>query len=313
MRKAKAGKKSRMRIWIPFGLVATVATLLTAFFAFLIVRIRYPEPIPEDTDPSHYLLTSVTSRWLSSSGSETEGWYVAGNDGAPGILLVPGYEMSRSDVLSLAAALYEKGFHTLVYGPPGTEASRWRGARDLGGRAIEGVFSALDFLAARKGVDKKRHGIWGADIGARAALAAAVRRPEVTTLVLDSPFDRASEFIHLQILDELDYSHPFIETGCRWLLALMEWSAPSSFDAAIPLEAMQDRNILVIEGDNRPEMLPLTEALYERLQGNKQKLHLASSRVRLMRAEMLGPYDKQVTDFFMKKLGPGPAVRRGRN
>jgi hypothetical protein len=79
-------------------------------------------------------------------------------------------------------------------------------------------------------------------------------------------------------------------------------AAPASLESQLPLAPLAEKNILFIRGENRESMAPLTEALYERLRPQKEMISLASARVRMMNAEKLEAYDRQVVNFFNLSL-----------
>ncbi|MBM3788960.1 MAG: hypothetical protein FJW35_01265 [Acidobacteria bacterium] len=295
------------------SVVAATSAGILAFFSYVAIQIRYPGIVPEDTAPSHFLISSTEVHWPSAGGAEAAGWWTAGVTGAPAILLVPGYDLSRSDVLSLAAVLRQRGFHSLACATGDGSGSRWKAPRSVGPRATEEVLAALEFMMTREGIAAGRAGIWGTDAGARAALSAAALRPEVAAVAADSAFDRVSDFLRIKILSELGYTNRWVEWGCLRVLAAFERSYPSAFDGPVDVEGLADRRILFLEGGNRQEMLPLADALYQRFATPGQRVRLPAVRIRLMRAEVLAPYDKQVADFFTSSLGKvRPAGGAGR-
>jgi pimeloyl-ACP methyl ester carboxylesterase len=245
----------------------------------------------------------VDVSWNSSTGRDVEGWWTEGSAGRPAVLLAPGYDLSRSDALSLAAELGKRGFHSLIYPAAGRSSDDSTSPCVLGVRATDDMVSALDYLESREGVDSGRVGIWGVDVGARAALETASRRPEVKAVVADSPYDAATDFLRLNVIDRLGYTNRFIEFGCRQLLGLFERVSPTSLNNRLPLEGLADRSVLFLKGDNRREMALLTDGIHARLKPEKQLVTLVSSRVRLMSAEKLAVYDREVSDFFSANLG----------
>jgi pimeloyl-ACP methyl ester carboxylesterase len=301
--KRREAFRTRKRLRIALITIAVLFAGCLSFFAFLVFKIKYPSPLPEDTKPSHYLLASKDVSWSSSTGRDVKGWWTEGLAGQPAVLLAPGYDLSRSDALSLAAELGKRGFHSLIYAAGGHSGDDPSSSCFLGVRATDDMILALDFLESRNGVEPGRVGVWGVDIGARAALEVAIRRPEVKVIVADSPYDAVADFLRLNVINQLGYTNRLIEFGCQQLLGLFEWVSPASLNDRLPLEGLADRSVLFLGGDNRRDMALLTEGIYARLRPEKQLLLLTSSRVRLMSAEMLAVYDGKVGDFFSVNLG----------
>src|SRR5512136_2165241 len=100
-----AGARARSRTRILVSAAAALFACVFAFFAFLAYRLAHPAPVLEPVNPSNYLLTSKDVLWAAPDGAQISGWWIPGQNGAPGILLAPGHGMSRSDGLSLAALL----------------------------------------------------------------------------------------------------------------------------------------------------------------------------------------------------------------
>src|SRR5512141_1988955 len=146
-------------------------------FGIVVYRLTHPGAVPELVNPATYMLTSTEASWLVAAGPQLSGWWIPGTKGAPAIILVPGSSMDRSDALSLAASLHQKGFGVLTFDLRGGGAAPKR-ANSFGLKETADVLSALDYAKSRPGVDAGRLGLWGVDIGARAALDAAALRPE---------------------------------------------------------------------------------------------------------------------------------------
>jgi len=283
---------------LPAGIILAVAII--AGFGFLVYGLTHPGATPETVNPTHFMLPSLDVSW-SSSGGEIDGWLIPGLKGAPGIVLSPGYGMSRSDVLSLAAALRENGFNVLVYDQRGSGSSP-RGSSSLGLREPDDLLAALDFLQSRPEVNRDRLGIWGVDVGARAALLAAATRPEVRAVAADSAFGSVVDFVNIRLRQKLHMSSAAFEFCSRQFLSLYLLALPSSMHGGIPLESLADRSILFIQGENRKELAGLTASLYDQLRPQKEMITLPVARVRLMGAEELKTYDRQVSNFFRLNL-----------
>src|SRR5881396_3722438 len=181
--------KKFLFVVLPGVLVLVVG--LAVFFGAGTYRLTHPPPMPETVNPSQYLLSSVDVSWTARDGFEFSAWWLPGTKGAPGILLAPGYGMNRSLALSLASMLKGSGFNLLVYQQRGSGAAP-KGISSLGLRETEDMLAALDFMQGRPELDRAHLGIWGVDIGARAALKCATIRPEVRAIAADSAFEKVT-------------------------------------------------------------------------------------------------------------------------
>jgi len=305
IRNKAAVRAQRRRRVILGAAVLLVPAALLAFFGFIVYQIKFPDPVPEDVGPSHYLLKFEEVAWTSPDGSEVTGWWIPGRAGAPAVVLAPGFGLSRSDGLSLAAALRKRGFHSLIYAAAGRSGEGATGASAIGRRATERMLSALDVVKSKAGVDSARTGIWGVDVGAHAAFETALERKEVRAIAADSPFDATGDFLRLRLESELGRTGSWIEYGCRQMVGWMEGMKRADFDEPLPLEALADRAVLVIKGENRGSMGQKAVEIFSRLRGEKELIELNRSRERLMSAESASAYDREVADFFSRSLSAG--------
>lgn len=314
MRKHKA-RRFRRILWAAAVAAGVLVVGYLGLCAYLAYTIKYPSPVPEDAKPSHYLLAAVDVSWSSARGRDIKGWWTEGKFGAPAVLLAPGHDLSRSDALSLAAELGKRGFHSLIYSAGGRSDDGSEPAGVLGPEAVDDMLSALDFLERRKEVASGRLGIWGVDVGARAALETACRRPEVKAVAADSPYGAVADFVRLHVIGTLGRTDRRIESGCLWILGLLGGVPADSFRVGFELDALADRGVLFIAGGNRPELARSTEELRSRLKPERELLSAAGARARLMSAEMMAVYDRRVGDFFSAYLldaRPGPGRQIGR-
>jgi len=309
-RKAPTQIRLKKFLWVVLPGVLILLAGLAVFLGLSVYRITHPAPAQESANPSLFLLPAQDVRWTSTDGTEFAGWWIAGaSDNAPGIILAPGYGMNRADALSLALLLRENGFHLLIYEQRGCGAATERKST-LGLLETDDMQAALDFLLARPGVNRERAGIWGVDIGARAALMVGAARSQVRAIAADSPYDRIFDFLAVKMREELGSDNRLLALAMWQAFRLYMIDSKGSFNAQIPVESLSDRNILFIQGENRPEIAPLVTRLYSRLQPQKEMLFLPGARAHVMTAESLKDYNRHVANFFMSNLPLNPIPPR---
>jgi hypothetical protein len=284
-------------------LPAAIVVLSGILIAFVVLtyRLMHPAAVPESVNPAQYLLPSVDVGWAAREGNPIAGWWIPGPANASAIVLAPGYGMSRADVLSLAVALQKAGFSVLTYDERGSGAAP-RGASTFGLRETDDLLAALDFLKTRPAVNPNQVGIWGADVGARAALRVAAARREVRAVVVDSVFDSTGDFISLRLHEDLGLHNRVLETGCSTMFRLYRLAFPASAHEKFAFDALADRNLLLIQGENRPELAVRTAEIYGRIQARKQMIKLPIARMRNMSGEEMKSYDRRVADYFRVSL-----------
>ncbi len=144
------------------GLVAALAALpFAAAYRFaLIYRVRagYPRQHPPTCTPDTLGLSYEEVEIPSDDGPNLPAWFIpAGFGPAPGVVLVHGWESARDRTLPHAQVLHAAGFHVLTF--------------DVRGHGANGP-EALPISVGEYAAD------------ARAAVAAILRRPEVTCAAL---------------------------------------------------------------------------------------------------------------------------------
>jgi len=294
------------RMVLPATAVIVGGCLLV--FGVLIYRATHPAPVPEPVNPSHYLLPSVDVVLSATGRTRIVAWWIPGLRGSPGIVLAPGLGMSRADALSLASALHEKGFNLLVYDQRGSGANPKEGST-LGWRETDDLVAALEFTRRRPEVDARRMGVWGVDVGAWAALAAAASYREIRAIALDSAYESVDDFLAVRLRSELGAVSRLLEVACAKVFRLYRPLAAGGSDWSLRLDALADRSVLFIQGDNRKDMARLTALLFDRVQPQKEMISIPSSRVRMMSGEEQQNYDRQVSNFFHLNLPVRESLR----
>ncbi len=287
------------RVILPAVLLLLAAVVI--ILSIMVYKISHPGKVTEAVNPSYYLLPSLDVHFTSIEGEPIPAWWIPGLKGAPGIILAPGYGMSRSDALSLATLLHEAGFNLLIYEQRGCGALP-RGASTLGLQEPGDMLQAVRFMQERPESNRNRLGIWGVDVGALSALHTAAAVDEVRAIVADSAFESASDFLDCRIAEEFGLKNRLVQFCCYQIFKIAHLFSGASYDSKLPLDAISGRMILFIKGDNRKGLGDLTTAIYDRIQPQKEMISFRTSRVHLMSGDDLRSYDRQVAGFFKMNL-----------
>jgi pimeloyl-ACP methyl ester carboxylesterase len=302
MKKNSAAKSQIVKLFkTGFPAVAILLIGLFIIFSIFVYKISYPGAVPESVTPSHYLLPSLDFATPAEKGDMLYGWWIPGLKGAPGIILAPGYGMNRTDALSLAVGLHYDGFNLFVYAQRGSGAAP-QGASTLGLYEIEDMLTAVRLLRDRPEVNRERIGIWGVDIGAYAALKAAAEFPQIRAIAADSVFQSPRDFLSCRIEEEFGLDNRFLQFGCYQIFKLFHIGGSLSAGATLPLNALSDRNILFIKGENRGHLGVLTTEIYDTVLPQKELISFKGARIHSMSGEDLKNYDRQVVNFFHLNL-----------
>ena len=151
---------------------------------------------------------------------QREGWFFPGLKEAPTVILCPGYDSSRGELLTLATSLQDHQYNVLLFdfsahGPNG-------GRSTLGFEEVGELRAAVDAVAHRGDVDATRFGLWGPNMGGYVALEEAASDPRVRALAVESVYGRPQEMVGLLVKRSGLGSVPLIARiaswGFRWFI-----------------------------------------------------------------------------------------------
>src|SRR4051812_28651704 len=158
--------------------------------------------------------------WDNRDGTRARGWLVRGAEGAPAVLLLHGYGADRSWLLNLGVKLNETTNMTVLLpdmrghgqNPPGASSG-------FGTIETEDTLAALEFLRGLKtpqgrGLVGGSVGVYGVEMGAYAALAAARQDKGARAVILDSVPDEPD-----QILGSVVAEHTGLDNSALRMLA----------------------------------------------------------------------------------------------
>jgi pimeloyl-ACP methyl ester carboxylesterase len=243
----------------------------------------------------------------STDGIGLKGWLFQGAPKMPPIVVCHDLGESRNSLMNLAIALHKAGFTVLAFDFRGHGASSGEGST-LGVREGRDVLGAIDFVAGlpKDSVDAKRIGVFGAGMGAHAAVLAAAERPELRVLVLDGLWPDAGFAL---------VRHGFADW--RWgekhlgfvPVALFPMIAGASVDdgrARDVLPALAGRDLLLVApaGDRRLDeaMRAMYATLPEQRDSERNLVTLPATRASGLGAEDLSRYHERVVEFFRSRL-----------
>lgn len=274
------------------------AAIISGFVVYNIVTPRSgSQPIDLANFPGH---PEEISYSLQASGTR-DGWFFPGLKSAPTILLCPGYEEGREELLPLATALQEQGYNVTLVDFSGGNSSTAIGT-DLGYREVQEIRAALSTLAQRTDVDQGRFGLWGTDLGSYAALSLAESDPRVRAVAVESVYDTPQQMLRILLnrygIGSLPLLPRFAEKGFDWL---------NYQDSGIPplsqrLPRLAGVPKLFIEAADAPELGRITARLYFQSPEPKQEEMLARGKYAGMLDDEKRSYENRIASFFLTSL-----------
>jgi len=302
-----------MRFWrsIPGAIVLVVSFGVLASLGLAgaqVFKVTHPARQPEmKLNLGATLAKAEDVTFRSTDGIRLAGWLFHGKAKMPPVVLCHDLGESRNAVMNIAIALNQAGFTVLAFdfrghGGSGGDVST------LGVEEARDVLGAVDFVAElpKEEVDARRIGIFGAGMGAHAAVLAAAERPSLRVLVLDGLWPDAG-FTLVQ--------HEFADWrwGQKYLgaipVALFPLFAGASIDAAraedvLPSLAGRDLLLVAPAGDRRLDesMKAMYAKLPEQRDSERNLITLPATRASGLGADDLARYHERVVEFFRTRL-----------
>jgi hypothetical protein len=298
-KRRRVGKLRKFLIAFMLPLAVLLMILWLALSLYVVYQVMHPESKAPVVTPSAFLLPFEEFQWQAEDGVVLTGWFIQAKSPRTMIFLCHGYGSNRGKPLSLAEKLYAAGFSVAVLGLRGHEGSV-AAKSTLGWQEAGDLLMACDKLKRDKKAAGKKLGVWGVDIGAFAALAAASQESTILAVVADSPF--------LSVIDYMDY-HTDLFYGTlsaplhRVASHAFSVAAGSGFWSALPTldpGRLAKVQMLLIISEREPLRTALSEKLVSALSGRPQILRLPQTRADEMSGSAQEDYDQRITAFFQR-------------
>jgi pimeloyl-ACP methyl ester carboxylesterase len=300
-------------------IVLIVAAAVVAMTVWLVYSVTRPPRRAYLVTPEKFArlsdrgLKATEETWQNRDGTRARGWLVRGTEGAPAVLLLHPYGADRSWLLNLGVKINETTNMTVLLpdlrghgeNPPVATTG-------FGTDEADDVRAALSYLRGLKGPQGHSlvggpFGVYGVELGAYAALAAASQEADVRALVLDSVPDNADEVLNRAVNDRAG-----IDNGALRFLARLGsrfyFAGRYKNDAACTLaESLGDRQVLLLSGEGAGRLRQTTETLancFPPRSGVETHTDLPLTGLKLASAspEQDEAYDRLLIDFFARTL-----------
>lgn len=164
--------------------LAILYTLLSALLAFLATSTFRPGP-PQSTDSLGFPVENVEFR--TADGILLKGWYSQAEWNGAAVILVHGYNGTRSDMVPIARTLALSGVSLLLFDLRGCGQSTGT-SQTLGTHESKDVVAAIEFLENGKGYKSRGLAIIASGTGASATILAHERVKDLAGAVLLGPY-----------------------------------------------------------------------------------------------------------------------------
>lgn len=287
-----------------------IAVLALAFFAilatvaasgFLVYRMINPERSRQDTAlnlgnfPGH-----PEKLFYSAGGSQRDGWFFPGRKTAPTIVLCPGYESSRGELLTLASSLQDQQFNVLLFD---FSAQGENGGRStLGFQEVGELRAAMDAVAKRGDVDVDRFGLWGANMGAYVALAEAINDHRVRAIVADSPYPHPNDMVATQVSRSGLGNMPFVTRVSETIFDWVNEPYRNTRPLTAQIGKLSGVAQLYLESSDDPRLVASTSALFRISAPPHELVDLPHGNYAGMGDEEKRTYENRIVSFFLLNL-----------
>ena len=319
-RRRRSFGKKLIRSFLPIVLVPAFA--VAGALAWIVYGVTRPPRRPYLVTPQSFtqisgpVLKATDETWVNRDGSAARGWLLRGAQGAPAVVLLHRYGADRSWLFNLGVKLHETTNFTILWpdlrghglNPP----VKWT---SFGVREGDDALAALDYLRTLKERGQPlvgdRAGLYGVELGAYAAMQAAVHDTRVRVLGLDSVPRLPDELLRAAVRDGLGVDNNLIQYLTRdatRVYFLGRYRNTSSCEMAASLRSQR---VLLLSGEDAGYLRDSTAALARCFPdpGNleiKTDLPLTGLNLPSATGEQGEGYDRRVIDFFDKTLRSGP-------
>lgn len=293
---------SIMRIGgILLALALFILLAVATISGYLLYQIVSPPRSPANVDVSLLMGHPTTYKFEIPGQGEREGWFFPGLLHAPTIVLCHGYESQRADVLTLVTALQEHQFNVFLFDFAGHGAVPGRTA--LGYGETQQLLAAIHGLEQRDDIDNTRFGVWGTDLGAYAAIAAAGQEPKIESIAVDSVYDQPADFLAVQVGHTGLGGLPLVKTFCLFGFRMLNYQYRMVPPARALLSRLQSIPKLFIESTDRPDLDEETMRMFQMAPPPKTQI-TDSLTYAEMSDEGRRAYEDHIVSFFLQNLPP---------
>jgi pimeloyl-ACP methyl ester carboxylesterase len=254
-------------------------------------------------------LKATEEKWTNRDGTEARGWLLKGGQGSPAVVLVHRYDANRSWYLNMGVKLNEATNFTVLlpdlrgHGENGPALSS-----TLGMKESDDIIASVDYLKSLKGpggaaLVGDKMGVFGAGLGAYAALKAAASNKAITALALDSVPANPDELLSVAVKERLGINNRLLQSlaraGMRAYLLGNYQNVPACSYAA----GLHDRKVLLLSGPDAGPFQASTAALQNCIPRQnpveaRTDLPLTGYNLHPSTGEQAESYDRRVIEFF---------------
>jgi pimeloyl-ACP methyl ester carboxylesterase len=278
---------------------------IAAISSYQVYRISTPAQSHSEIDLQNFPGHPETLAYSVAGEGPRDGWFFPGLRSASTIMLCPGYQSSRGELLTLASALQEHQYNVFLFDFSGHGSSAGRST--LGFQEVLELRAAMNVVASRGDVDANRFGVWGVNLGGYVALSEAESDPRIRAIAAESPYDRPSQMAALLVgksgLGRLPLVTSMVGLEFEWLNYQYRKVPPVSARIA-KLAGVEQ---LYLESSDDPVLAASTSQIFNVSPPPHELVNLPHGNYAGMLDDEKHNYENRIVSFFLAKMPPsGP-------
>ena len=280
-----------------FTILATAA-----ISGYLVYRIMSPAQSHSNIDLKTFPGRPESLSYTVAGEGPRDGWFFPGLKSAPSVILCPGYQSSRGELLTLASALQEHQYNVLLidFSAQGSSAGR----STLGFQEVAELRAAMDAVANRGDVDAEHFGLWGANVGAYVALSEAATDHRVRAVVVESPYSHPKDMVGVLVarmgLASLPLVSGMAKLGFGWMNSVYRNVPPLK----TRVQKLSGIAQLYLESPDDPVLASSTRELFQVSPMPHELAVLPHGNYAGMLDDEKHNYENRIVSFFLVNLPP---------
>ncbi len=285
---------------IVLALVIFGSLAVGAVSGYLVYRTVLPPRSHSDIDLQNFPGHPDKLNFTVSGEGPRDAWFFPGLKSAPTVILCPGYESSRGEILTLASALQDQQYNVVAFDFSAHGSSGGRST--LGFQEVAELRAAMDAVANRGDVDVNRFGLWGVNLGAYVALTEATNDRRVRAIAAESPYAHPKDMVAVQVSRSGLGSIPLVT---RLSQAIFGW-LNSQYRTVPPLPAQITKLSgvaqLYLDTPDDPALAAFTSELFRISPPPHELVVLQHGNYAGMQDDDKRNYENRIVSFFLVNL-----------
>jgi len=186
-------------------LIIIIIAATEAYFYFYLNDFIHMQKIPVSITPSMLLLESINISVKTDDGYELKGWLLPNNKSDKIILMLPGFNSNKGELLNLGSKIFALGYSVLLID------LRAMGESDgdktyLGIKEKEDIKAIIKYILNENRIKISEIGIWADNLSAYSAVYSIQKFPQVKLLLLNNIYPNPLFFLRKNL--KLPFSIP---------------------------------------------------------------------------------------------------------